>query len=628
MPSPGRQLGLTFILLLLTAEATAGGASDKLTPSTRLQDFLPERENQAALTFSPDAKAVWWVEWDGLWGQKPTSRRQIVGAERNPDAGWTAPAAAPFATGEYDDDDPFISPDGRWLYFSSNRPPPAGAPGGANDIWRFNLKSQQLEYVPINSSANETSPAVSADGTLYFVSDRQGGMGQGGMDQGDIYVSKQLSGALGPPQLLGPSINSTHGEWNVWISPDRQELIFEASSRPTNVSIPGDLYYSWRSNTGWTPAVALSALNSTSSELLARITPTGSHVVFTRAPLGGHAELATAGWSTIRQHARWPHQAPLWVVNRSSHELMRLDLAAGQVAATLPTGAGPHLLSNVSEGRIAVTGYGVFPEPHENPVDRRPPFVEALNSRLTLIDAGQNVVARDWVLADCLRPHASWIVEDRVYVTCEDESTVQEIDLASGDRTNVWSTQANGSHVLAYEPASEVLGVTNTEDGSIVLIEPATGNRTAVALAAGSEGLLAVDGLFWVANAMDGSVSVVDPSSGRVTGRINDVCSFPIAFGRQDSSGLWVACFGSSELVAISIDRHVIEQRVPLEGAPLHVAIHPCLPLAYVSLPRQNAVAEVDLNAGRETRRFSVGIEPDGLRFGPHACRVNTNSDG
>ena len=37
--------------------------------------------------------------------------------------------------------------------------------------------------------------------------------------------------------------------------------------------------------------------------------------------------------------------------------------------------------------------------------------------------------------------------------------------------------------------------------------------------------------------------------------------------------------------------------------------------LAYLSLPRRNAVAEVDLASGHVLRHIGVGIEPDGLRW-------------
>ena len=101
----------------------------------------------------------------------------------------------------------------------------------------------------------------------------------------------------------------------------------------------------------------------------------------------------------------------------------------------------------------------------------------------------------------------------------------------------------------------------------------------------------------------------------RVTARIDSVCSFPIAFGRDARQRVWIACFGSAEIVAIDVDTHVVERRISLDDQPLNILLHPDRALAYVSLPRQNAIAEIDLVSGLESRRIRVGIEPDGLRW-------------
>jgi hypothetical protein len=58
-----------------------------------------------------------------------------------------------------------------------------------------------------------------------------------------------------------------------------------------------------------------------------------------------------------------------------------------------------------------------------------------------------------------------------------------------------------------------------------------------------------------------------------------------------------------------------VKHRIGLDDQPLNIVLHPDRELAYVSLPRQNAVAEIDLVSGLEVRRIRVGIEPDGLRW-------------
>ena len=96
------------------------------------------------------------------------------------------------------------------------------------------------------------------------------------------------------PSPLGPAINSTTGEWNLWVSADEKEMIFEASSRASNVSAAGDLYYTRRSKQGWEPAAPLSHLNSPGSDLMPRMHPDGETLYFTTAPIGGTAKVKTA----------------------------------------------------------------------------------------------------------------------------------------------------------------------------------------------------------------------------------------------------------------------------------------------------------------------------------------------
>lgn len=81
---------------------------------------------------------------------------------------------------------PAISPDGQWLYFTSDMP---GGIGGL-DIWRVRITSAGLGGVenlgePINTPGNEEFPTFRPNGDLYFSSDGHPGMG--GLD---IFIAK------------------------------------------------------------------------------------------------------------------------------------------------------------------------------------------------------------------------------------------------------------------------------------------------------------------------------------------------------------------------------------------------------------------------------------------------------
>jgi len=80
---------------------------------------------------------------------------------------------------------PAVSPDGNWLYFTSNMP---GGLGGL-DLWRVRITPNGTGGVenlgaPINTPGNEEFPTFRPNGDLYFSSDGHEGMG--GLD---IYIA-------------------------------------------------------------------------------------------------------------------------------------------------------------------------------------------------------------------------------------------------------------------------------------------------------------------------------------------------------------------------------------------------------------------------------------------------------
>ena len=602
----GRQR-LTLCVCTLTASIVC--ASAQPTRPADLSAFDTGAENHAALAFAPDGASAYWVAWNGRWGSSASSRR-IIYASHYRNGAWSTPEPAPFSD-NYSDDDPFVSPDGQWLYFVSTRATSEDDDSSDADIWRYSLvEDDRLEHLSVNSSAEEYSPIVTTSGALYFASNREGGPGQG-----DVYRAEANGDGFLASQPLGPAINTPTGEWNLWVSADESEMIIEASSRSTNVSDSGDLYYSWQTTAGWSHATPLAPLNSGNSELMARPGPDDRFLYYTTASMGGNARIAAKEWAPLRKQARAGYAPTLLVANRSSHEVTFVDLASAEIVARIATGEGPHLLSNVSDGLVLATGFGEFPRPHSEPVAARPPFIEVINSNLTLIDTVSRSVLLDTIIEDCAKPHASWIVGQRAYVSCEPANRVAVIDLDNGKTIAQFDTGQKGSHVLSFEPSSRMLAASNTTSGSVTLIEIDSGDARVVDLAAGSEGSLAVGGRIWIANAFDNSISIVDPRIARVVGHIDSVCEFPIALSEDSRNDIWVACFASRELVAVAPGDLSIRRRIPLDEQPLNVLIHPRRMLAYASLPRQNAVAEISLDSGLEVRRIPVGIEPDGLRW-------------
>ena len=84
------------------------------------------------MTFSPDGREAYGAGSSDL----PDSGYSYgtLLCSRVVDGGWTPPRMAPFAAERHGDDVPFLSPDGRRLFFLSHRPLALGQPGGKENI--------------------------------------------------------------------------------------------------------------------------------------------------------------------------------------------------------------------------------------------------------------------------------------------------------------------------------------------------------------------------------------------------------------------------------------------------------------------------------------------------------------
>lgn len=150
---------------------------------------------------------IWQTTWDGQAWSEPQDLGDVI---NYPDAARST-------------SDPAILGDGRTLFFSSDRP----GGFGRMDLW----VSQRIDgewTLPvnlgptINTEYGESEPSLTADGqTLYFTSDRPGGMGSS-----DIWVSHLVNGVWTPPRNLGPGLNSPGGDREPEISKNGRFLIF------------------------------------------------------------------------------------------------------------------------------------------------------------------------------------------------------------------------------------------------------------------------------------------------------------------------------------------------------------------------------------------------------------------
>ena len=169
---------------------------------------------------------------------------------------WSEPKTTSFS-GQYKDLEPFLSPDGLTLYFASNRKNNNSTEVKKDiDIWYVTRKHINDSWTkpinigaPINTSANEYYPSVTKKGDLFFTAQYKDSKGKE-----DIYVSRLVKGKYTKPVSLGKAINSEKYEFNAYVSPDEDFIIFTSYGRKDGFG-GGDLYISKKDNKGkWLPA--------------------------------------------------------------------------------------------------------------------------------------------------------------------------------------------------------------------------------------------------------------------------------------------------------------------------------------------------------------------------------------
>lgn len=240
------------------------------------------------LAFSPDQRRV-------LFGRADPAFQsfELFETRRGEDGSWSAPVKPRFAR-QWSNADPHVSPDGRTVFFISNRPLPGEhAARNIHDAWAAHLQEDgewgeaQRLPAPVNQPGLDVwSPAVAASGNLYFGGERPGTRGGS-----DLWVSRLVGGVYQPAENLGDGINSGAHELEPWISPDERYLLFSALRRPDGLG-GYDLYLSRRLPDGtWGRAQPLPAgINSSTSDYNHSVSPDGAWLYFSSTrPLGGTA---------------------------------------------------------------------------------------------------------------------------------------------------------------------------------------------------------------------------------------------------------------------------------------------------------------------------------------------------
>ena len=190
-----------------------------------------------------------------------------------------------------DEGSPFITTDGEYVYFVQ-----CDTEDGLGDCdlyaarMDYNGKWQEITNLGdrVNSKHWDSQPFISPDGEyLYFASDRSGGYGGT-----DIWRAKRLrSGRWGTPKNLGPDINTSGDAKTPMLAPNGGDLFFSSDGHP---GLGGyDLFRASNiKDDKWSPARNVGRpFNSAADDMFWRLTAREDTVFISSSRKGGEGAL-------------------------------------------------------------------------------------------------------------------------------------------------------------------------------------------------------------------------------------------------------------------------------------------------------------------------------------------------
>lgn len=123
---------------------------------------------------------------------------------------WTNVEEFPYNSDEYSNGHPALSPDGKTLYFSSDRPGGYGQTDLYSCNWNGTNWDEPVNLGPmINTAGREMMPQVGFNEKFYFSSDGHAGMG--GLD---IFVTTKSGSTFKQPENVNSPINSSKDDFS------------------------------------------------------------------------------------------------------------------------------------------------------------------------------------------------------------------------------------------------------------------------------------------------------------------------------------------------------------------------------------------------------------------------------
>lgn len=233
-------------------------------------NFISTEDFNHSPAFSPDETEFYYTD--------ESSRGATIMVSRLESGLWTTPVPADIE-GDYREIDPFITTDGKRMFFNSNRPITPGDTSNNMDMWYVDKEADgwgEPQHLggKLSTEHAEWFPTAARNGNLYFT--------YGPGRTADIAYSPLRNGKYEEVISLGDSVNSPRNDYDPTIAPDESFVIFSSNREGGKGSV--DIYVSFRKADGsWGKAKNLGdRVNTSTIEFAPRLSNDGKYLFFNR----------------------------------------------------------------------------------------------------------------------------------------------------------------------------------------------------------------------------------------------------------------------------------------------------------------------------------------------------------
>lgn len=200
---------------------------------------LDSKQNESTPVFTSDGKTMYFTRNTLKKNSKNISSLKIYKASLSDKGKWENIEEVVFNSERFNTAHPALTPDDKWIYFSSDREGTIGQ----TDLFRVPIYPMgnfgEVENLgkSINTEGRETFPFISKDYILFFSSD--GYPGLGGLDVYGVKIN--VDGTFGQVTNMGAPINSNSDDFAFYIDSEIEKGM--VSSNRENGKGSDDIYF-------------------------------------------------------------------------------------------------------------------------------------------------------------------------------------------------------------------------------------------------------------------------------------------------------------------------------------------------------------------------------------------------